>query len=260
MGINIGNIQYDFRDKVSEKVRLVSEGNMRFRVFTPFLFEDGDHLSIVLKRENDKWWLSDEGHTYMHLTYDIDEKDFLKGTRQKIITNALSSFMLEDHDRELLFPINEERYGDALFSFAQALLMISDVLYLNREKVRSAFLEDFLSLIANAVPAERFAFDWCDAEHDPEAKYPVDCRIEGKSRPIFVYALPNDDHTRDATIAILQFEKWGLRFRSVGIFEDQENINRRVLSRFSDVCDKQFSGIGSNRERIGNYIAEMMHG
>ncbi len=79
-----------FRDKVCEKLTISSEGIERYRVFTPFMFEDGDHLAILLKSENGKWLLSDEGHTYMHLTYDLDEKDLQRGTRQKLITNALS--------------------------------------------------------------------------------------------------------------------------------------------------------------------------
>src|SRR5271156_3504490 len=92
----------DFRGKVCEQLRLSQEGENRFRVFTPFLFEDGDHLAIVLKREQDHWLLSDEGHTYMHLTYDLDEKDLRTGTRQKLITNALSAFTISDRNGELL--------------------------------------------------------------------------------------------------------------------------------------------------------------
>ena len=34
----------------------------------------------------------------MHLTYDIDEKDLHKGTRQKTISNALSMFQIEDRE------------------------------------------------------------------------------------------------------------------------------------------------------------------
>ena len=89
------DIERDFKNKVTEKLSLSSEGMNRYRVFTPFMFEDGDHLSIVLKRMNGGWILSDEGHTYMHLTYDLEEKDLRKGTRQKIITNALSIFSVE---------------------------------------------------------------------------------------------------------------------------------------------------------------------
>ena len=41
-----------------------------------------------------------------------------------------------------------------------------------------------------------------------------------------------------------------MEFRSLAIFEDQESINRKVLARFTDVCEKQFSSLGANRERI----------
>jgi hypothetical protein len=80
--MSIESIQKDFKQKVCDRIRLVSEGMNRYQVLTPFQFEDGDHLVIVLKQENSHWLLSDEGHTYMHLTYSLDEKDLRRGTRQ----------------------------------------------------------------------------------------------------------------------------------------------------------------------------------
>ena len=81
----------DFKKKLCDKVRLDSEGKDRFRVFTPFRFSDGDHLVIVLKKAGPQWLLSDEGHTFMHLSYDLDVADLQRGNRRKLIDKALRS-------------------------------------------------------------------------------------------------------------------------------------------------------------------------
>ena len=124
--MSIQTIERDFKKKVCVRLRLVSEGIDRYRVFTPFMFEDGDHLAILLKKEHDHWVLSDEGHTYMHLTYDLDEKDLQRGSRQKIITNALSAFDVKDRDGELVLPIQENHYGNALYNFGSSAFRVGE--------------------------------------------------------------------------------------------------------------------------------------
>src|ERR1039457_605453 len=251
-------IEQQFRERVSAKVRLIAEGENRFRVSTPFQFDDRDHLAVVLKKEADSWCLTDEGHTYMHLTYDVFEKDLQRGTRQKVISNALDAFSVQDREGELRLPILDGRYGDALFDFVQAVLKITDVAYLARELVRSTFIEHFRALMEEQIPSERRTFDWHDADHDPAGNYVVDCRINGMAKPLHVFALPSDDRVSVATIALLQFERWGLSIRSLGIFEDQEEISRKVLARFSDVCEKQFSSLAANKDRIAKFLHEVI--
>ncbi|PKL56636.1 MAG: hypothetical protein CVV34_07770, partial [Methanomicrobiales archaeon HGW-Methanomicrobiales-5] len=128
--MSVKTITQNFRQKVCDQVRVEAEGVDRYRVFSPFLFEDGDHLVVVLKHEDGQWVLSDEGHTFMHLTYDLEDKDLRSGGRQKIISNALAAFSVEDRNGELILTIQNDQYGDALYSYVQALLKISDVSYL----------------------------------------------------------------------------------------------------------------------------------
>jgi hypothetical protein len=141
---------------------------------------------------------------------------------------------VEDRDEELIIPVSENR-------------------------VRSTFMEDFRNFIRSQVPPDRIAFDWKDPENDARGHYPVDCRVNGTIRPLFIYALPSDSKVKDATISLLTFERWGLDCRSLGIFEEQETINRHVLARFTDVCEKTFSSLaGETTRRIDTHLRRLM--
>jgi len=123
----------DFRKKVCEGINLSSEGSNRYIVFTPFMFDDGDHLPIILKLESNNWFLTDEGHTFMHISYD----DFEHGTRAEIIDTVLLSYGIKNTEGELRAYIENDNYGDTLYSFIQGLIKITDISYLKRERDQS---------------------------------------------------------------------------------------------------------------------------
>ncbi len=257
--MEIKEIESLFRSKVSQQIEIFSEGINRFKVFTPFQFDDGDSLSIVLKRIGDKWLLTDEAHTYMHLSYEIDMNSLEKGTRQKIINSVLSGYGIRELDGELLLNVEQDDFGNAFYSFVQGLIRITDVTYLTRERVRSTFMDDFKVFLHDSVPVERIKFNYTDPEIDVEGKYPVDCKINGMAKPLFIFGISNEDKCRDATISIMWFEKKGISHHPIAIFEDQEEINRKVLARFSDVVEKQFSSLSANKDRIKKYLSELVH-
>ena len=224
-------------------------------MITPFTFEDGDVLKVVMRTDGDGWMLTDEGHTFMHISYyevDLDSK-----TRRRLMDQVLATYGVQDNDGELTLKVVGDMYGDSLFTFLQALTKISDITYLKRERVRSLFMEEFRGYLETAVPKGDLVIDYVDPVLDPESRYPIDALVRAAGHEIFVFAIQNDNRCRDATITILHFENKGRRFASIGIFEDQEEITRKVLARFSDVCGKQFASIQSTKERFPAYIANL---
>jgi len=252
------HILQQFQEKVSKKITIKQKGVNRYTVKTPFMFEDGDNLVIILKYdpEGKNWFLTDEGHTFLHISYFMDEKDFSSGTRRKIIDNCKGMFSVTEEKGELRSEIVDDRFGDYLYDFVQCLLKISDITFLDRERVKSTFNESFKSSMDTLAKKKRIKAEFnYHIKEDTSGKYEVDCFMEVRGKKIFVWAINGDEKCRDATIAILSLEKKNVKFHAVGIFENQEEIARKVLARFSDACEKQVPSLDS-LDRFEKYIED----
>lgn len=113
-----------FHQTICAGIRVVPEGTDRYRISSPFVFCDGDHLVLILKREKGEWILSDEGHTLMHLSYRLKSGDLMEGNRNDAIGNLCSLYRIENRGGELITPISDGDYGDAFFQMVQGLLRL----------------------------------------------------------------------------------------------------------------------------------------
>ena len=159
--VNSNNVEADFQRTVSAQVRLVRESEDRFRVLTPFVLEDGDHLSIILKREDGKWILSDEGHTYMQLSYDLTNGHVFADGRGEKIREALGFFSLSDREGEIIREVENSNFGEALYAFVQGLIRIAEVSVSLRKAEQT--IESESSIVAKeskALSLPRFRAAW----------------------------------------------------------------------------------------------------
>ena len=251
-----------FKESACGEINLTSSGINRYLVQVPFTFTDGDHYVVILRQEGQKWILSDEGHTFMHLSYELREKEFEAGNRRKIIDEVLTSYQIENRDGELALTIPSGRYGDALFTFVQAITRITDMTFLDRATVKSTFREDFNTLVsekAREAGIQNITFGYTHPAKDPQGKYPVDARLNGvTSQQVLMFAVGNDDQCQTATIVLLQWEKWDEQFHSIAVFRDQTEINRHYLARFSDVLGRQLSNLDSAKEKLQKDFTDLI--
>ena len=252
------SIKKSFKASIAESIELFTREDNNYQIFIPFHFDDGDQFVVILKPDEwGNWIITDEGHTYMHMSYQMDLSSLNSGKRNEIIESSLEKYGVKEIEGQLIATIDEiSNTGNILYNFIQCLISITNISYLSRERVISTFKEDFKSFVSESVSKDRVQFDYKEEAKDPDGKYKVDCRVNGMSLPLHVYAIGNDDKCRDTTITILQHQKWNLDFFSLAIFEDQESIGRKVLSRLTDVCDRQFSSLVTNKEKIKDFLSK----
>ena len=252
-GNSFQDIVSDFKKKVCDQISLDEEGLLRYHVNTPFTFDDGDSYVILLKNVEGKWQLSDEGHTLMHLSYWIEGELLEEGRRKELIEGIAESFNLRVSDGQLILGIENELFGDSLFSYIQALVKISDIDFLSVERVKSTFLEDFDRLMAEEFN-EKARFNWTDNERDKAGAYSIDCRLDISRIPIFIYAVWSDERALNSTVSIMRHREWGEKFRAIVIHENMEDLNKKNLYRITDAADKQFPSFYGKDENLISYL------
>jgi len=240
-----------------EEIEVLPGGDDRFQVITPLAYDDGDLLPIILKRDNGGWILTDEGRSFMHLAYAVDEEEFFRDPRQAIIRRTLSAFQIENRRGELVLPINEDRYAEALYAFIHALLKIDDIRFLSRDRAAPTFYAEFRNFVETRVAPERLQRKWHHQQKDSAGLYVADYRINGRPRPLYLFGMASPDKVNVATIALHQYEDWGISGDAVGVFDNPERIPKRVQQRFTDVGARVFSSLGVAEERIGHEFPDV---
>jgi hypothetical protein len=247
----------EFKAKVCDDISVEPEGLNRFRIITPFSYGDGDHFVIYMKLVDGKnSILTDEGHTLMHLSY--QDFKYWEGTRGRLLEDILSQFQINFVDGRLELRIPENMHGDALFSYIKAIQKITDMEFLSKERAKSTFMDDFRELLVDKIRnEERLEFDYIDIKNDPKGNYPVDASFFN-SRVFHFYGINSDDKCRDATVYIRAFREWypTKRPKPIGICEDQTELSRRVLARFTDVCHKTYSSLASADDDLTDFLIE----
>lgn len=273
--MSFSEIARDLQAQIRESVYVEAGENGRHYIATPFVFGDGDQPVIALIPHDSGWMLSDLGNTMFRLGFQLDSDAMLTPDSQRRLHSALSMAGISRRDDELTKPLQNGNYADALFDFIHALLKIDELgdfgtalsalpapirhqcpadsdapVGARRPQIRTVVSE----LLGAVLPAKRVSRNWHDPEWDHNKEYPVDFRINGMRKPLFLHALGSNSHAMDATITVYRFNDQHVDGRHVAIFRDDTRLNQRVKAKLEAVCDESFG----NLERQSSAIQEFL--
>lgn len=227
-----------------------------YRVETPFQYDDGDFVSLRLEQREDFWRVSDGGEVFMRLSYRLDDRALQAESRSRMIQSALAIGEVKETRGELTRDATGAELGEAVLAVAQAALRIASVAILTQERVRTTFAEDLSEVLDRLVPSDRRIPGWHDRRRDPHGLYVVDWRIDLGPTPIFLFGLTSTLKVKDATIAVHEFLRWSLEFRSVGVVGSEEGISKKSLRQFGEISEHTFYRFPGNIDRLTRYLAE----
>jgi hypothetical protein len=71
----------------------------------------------------------------------------------------------------------------------------------------------------------------------------VDWEFRPNGVPLYLFAVRDANRARLATISCLEFQRHALKFKSIAVHEDIDNLGRKDRNRLTNACDKQFTSL-----------------
>ena len=120
---NILQLQKRIVSATCEETDIDVLGADSFAIHTPFTFGDGDHFVSVLRKHGERWIITDDGFTFLHLScHDVDISAL---TRERIINDSRGFHGIECRDGELRLRVESEAMiGRAVHSFIHGVSKI----------------------------------------------------------------------------------------------------------------------------------------
>lgn len=209
------------------------------QVFAPLFHEDGDMIDMFLDLPSNGGQnvrITDHGLTVMRLSYgyELDTPNKLR-----IFHRILSENDVQEQNGTLFVDTTWESLYPAILQFAQTVAKVSSMQLFKREVIQSMFfelLEEFVEeKLARYLPQPSF---FPIPERDD---LEVLVKFGILPRPVYLFGVKDNSQARLVTISCLEFQKRRLRFKSVVVHEEFENLSRKDRTRITNAADKQFT-------------------
>jgi len=171
---------------------------------TPFLFPDGDSMTIAVERRGERWAITDKGATVSRLFF--DQVDLTTG-RQRWITDIALRNGLELSDTLAISLITESAPPSALdiADFIRVVSHVSAVAY-NVREAGQQYPNKIVSTLEELFP-ERVQRRWSHPA-DTKGLYTPDARLLTPTGGVMLFAVSSSDKASRTALAGTKLDEW----------------------------------------------------
>jgi hypothetical protein len=226
------------------------------QLLAPLFHEDGDAMDIFLDvpkngatNAEQKIRVSDHGMTLMRLSYtfELDTPN-----KEKIFRRILAENGVAEERGELFIEATSPTLYTALLQFSQAVSKVCNMRYFKREVLASLFEEMLAEFIQARLP--RFNPSPTVLPLPDRDDLEVDWELRPNGVPLYLFAVRDANRARLATISCLEFQRHRLKFKSIAVHEDIDNLGRKDRNRLTNACDKQFTSFEEFKQNAEPYL------
>lgn len=234
-----------------------------YAVSTAFTDASGDRITFYVVEDSDGYRLEDDGDYLATLV--ARDLPFDQGARGKLLDAILADGdAYWDRDtyeiRTASFPV--ESLANRAISFLSALIRTRDLMFLSRERVRSAFKDDIIAelevRLGHLITIEESA-----APTDGLRDFPADLVLRPRGiegRVVSVYLATSSDKLNEALVAWLDHGRRYLDLGMIAVLEDAD-LGKISKLRYQRAANRRLPIAifrGDEAEAV-HRIAEEMH-
>jgi len=240
-------------DAVKTAIKLEPVGRNTFRVITPFIFDDSDNFVIFLETEKGVIKFTDQGHTLLHVSYEVD---ITSETREKILNSVLATHDLEYNEGEIYTKSTLKDIGQAFWDFIQGLLRVSDISQWKFERAASLFFEEFEEFMESRIRPKvpKVIKKWQEPSIDEAGLYEIPWFCANGKKPLFVFPIQSTVQCDQAIKSCLKYEGAKFEFNSFAVYADIEKINRRSQNQLLDIGAQAVTSFDTQRKERAQKI------
>lgn len=226
-----------------------------FQLIVPILHEDGDMVDVYLTDSPDSEELvriCDFGLTLMRLSYTYE---ISTTARQRILDSILINNGVSNDNGNFYVDIRIDKLYEGVMQFAGCVQKVCNMRYWSREVVRSTFYED----LGSYITSEMTTFEPVpDRSPIPEYPISVDWSLTFRNVTFYVFGVLGNDKAKNAAIALLEFQKARLKYMSLIVHQDMEELGKRERQYLTRNADTQYPTLQDFQNKASDDINRLV--